>query len=639
MVAEKKILSAPFLQTLNGKFRKAMVGLMAIVVASGIYLSGKEDSQVNVSPNLLQPRGYTHANPGAYPQVLSKNEQETVRLALAYQEQSRYADADRKLRQLSSPSLRAYLLEKRFLKPSYRANAAQIREWCEANPSFITSRQVFYRLERQIRGLRGFCEFPADLARARIASEEINASIGASNWHLGNSRWGNRSVALKEWQRIHGMAKQDYISKAVHVLDGNHHRGLFTQEEYVIGATNLAYAYLQYGQPESALRLASSAVRRSDTPYSEALWVSGLSAWKLKRYQEALRYFAALSSQTNTPARKSAGHYWAYRAASQLGMDTLARQHLARAAVEPQSFYGILAQAGLSTHFPLVNDPVRLKQHHIQSLLKDDYISLAAALYQLEDNANASRLLEHAFVTAKTDKQREKILSFVSLYNLPALQLKLGRSMMHRSRSVDYALYPIPSWYPEGGYQIDPALLFSIARQESGFNEQVSSTAGAQGIMQLLPSTANAMKRLVAIKGDNRPISEWLRTPELSLALGQHYLLRLMESPIVSNNLVLALASYNAGPATVSQWTEEGSSQDPLLFIETIPYRETRKYVKRVLTGYWIYQYRLGQPLVSANALHNNVWPFYMHTPQSYASLSPSAIADPKLDAMLLAAN
>jgi soluble lytic murein transglycosylase len=154
-------------------------------------------------------------------------------------------------------------------------------------------------------------------------------------------------------------------------------------------------------------------------------------------------------------------------------------------------------------------------------------------------------------------------------------------------------------------------------RQESEFLPHAESEAGARGLMQLMPATAHAVAEAagVALK-DKRPKgkpADKLLEPETNIALAQHYLGELMTHPGIRNNLLLLMAAYNGGPGNVAKWrTRSGLNDDPLLFLEMIPARETRIFVQRVLTNYWAYRTRLGQSSPELDALAQGEWPTYV---------------------------
>jgi len=154
--------------------------------------------------------------------------------------------------------------------------------------------------------------------------------------------------------------------------------------------------------------------------------------------------------------------------------------------------------------------------------------------------------------------------------------------------------FPIPyaSWVSESAARsnMEPAILYSIMRAESAFFDKARSTAGAVGLMQVLPSTG----RLVA-KDLGMPLAADVKLydPKTNIALGSQYLRQMLAR--FNGNLPMAAAAYNAGPAKVERWQAQGDCQDAELWVETIPYTETRRYVRNALFYTVLYEWRMGK--------------------------------------------
>jgi soluble lytic murein transglycosylase len=140
--------------------------------------------------------------------------------------------------------------------------------------------------------------------------------------------------------------------------------------------------------------------------------------------------------------------------------------------------------------------------------------------------------------------------------------------------------------------QVDPALVYALVRRESAFDPNVGSPAGALGLMQLMPATGALMARQ---RGEALPSANALLEPGRNLRFGTAYLRGLLER--FGNHFALAAAAYNAGPNRVERWLPKGLPMPADLWVETIPYSETRQYVAAVLANVVVYQVRLGQPL------------------------------------------
>jgi soluble lytic murein transglycosylase len=160
-------------------------------------------------------------------------------------------------------------------------------------------------------------------------------------------------------------------------------------------------------------------------------------------------------------------------------------------------------------------------------------------------------------------------------------------------------------WQPKDGYQVDRALIYAIMRQESAFVTTARSTAGARGLMQLMPSTAAF---IAADRSLRREKVDKLYDPRVNLTLGQKFIKFLLDRDTLKNNLFFVLSAYNAGEGNLQRWTVR---DDPLLFIEAIHLKETRIYVERVMYNLWVYRYRLGQETPSLDDLAEGRWPTY----------------------------
>ena len=159
----------------------------------------------------------------------------------------------------------------------------------------------------------------------------------------------------------------------------------------------------------------------------------------------------------------------------------------------------------------------------------------------------------------------------------------------------------------QDGFAIDRALIYGIIRQESGFDPRARSARGARGLMQLMPRTASYVD-----EDDELDHRHELYIPELNIALGQRYITHLLDLDRVEGDMFRLLAAYNAGPGNLGKWSRRVDYRDdPLLFIESIPSRETREYIEKVLANVWVYRYRLGQPLPSLDRVAAGDWPRY----------------------------
>jgi soluble lytic murein transglycosylase len=170
------------------------------------------------------------------------------------------------------------------------------------------------------------------------------------------------------------------------------------------------------------------------------------------------------------------------------------------------------------------------------------------------------------------------------------------------------ARYPTPKWTPVTGWKVDPALVYAHALQESVFRAGAVSPAGARGLMQIMPAAARDHAAGLGVSGNASELTK----PAINLAFGQQHLQMLRDSAGTQGLLPKVMAAYNAGLAPVTRWNSEIRDQgDPLLWMESVPYWETRGYVAIVLRNYWMYERQAGGPSESRLALVQGMWPSF----------------------------
>lgn len=194
----------------------------------------------------------------------------------------------------------------------------------------------------------------------------------------------------------------------------------------------------------------------------------------------------------------------------------------------------------------------------------------------------------------------------------PAEVMRFGHEATLRiaATKATPALFPVPRWEPISGFTVDRALIFALMRRESGFETTAKSQASARGLMQLMPNTAAFVARDPTF---GPPIKAKLDDPHVNIELGQRYIVHLVGTENVRGSLIHLLAAYNAGPGTLKIWREQLKIEDdPLLFIASIPFQETRGFVEHVLANYWIYANRMGRDTRSLDELAGGKWPLYV---------------------------
>jgi soluble lytic murein transglycosylase-like protein len=340
-------------------------------------------------------------------------------------------------------------------------------------------------------------------------------------------------------------------------------------------------------------------------------YAAGLAAWRMNRGDLARPMFElAWRAEGTTSALKAAAAFWAARAHLRTGDPGGYVPWMSRAAEERRTFYGMLARRtlGLPVGFASAREEREtLGQADIDAVAALPAGLRAFALLQVGQDARAEAELRLLWPAAQTQPSLGRSIMLVAqsagLSDLAAQLADLVAAADGRPRET--TRFPIPRLRPNGGFIVDPALIYAVARTESNFDTTLISPAGARGLMQIMPETAS----FVTHRGR---APDLLDDPELNLDLGQRYVAYLATHEAVAGNLLKLLASYNSGPNGFAKWCGGiRDNGDPLLFIEAIPIDETRAYVPRVLTYTWIYAARMHLPSPSLDELAAGGWPQY----------------------------
>ncbi|MGI9391989.1 MAG: transglycosylase SLT domain-containing protein, partial [Parvibaculales bacterium] len=354
---------------------------------------------------------------------------------------------------------------------------------------------------------------------------------------------------------------------------------------------------------------------RSQKEIPEINWYAGLAAWRIGEYKKAAEHFTRLSKAAfSENDERAAGAFWAARCHIILGNDKKAVQFLNFARDQGLHFYAMLAERRLY-------GPIQISWifsggngEEIEKLRNHKAVQRARALNQIGrgEMGEGELLTLHGRLSSQLDSA---LISLAESEGFAALQIAVADEIRHDLTTgimaVPAGLFPVPSYEPESGFTLDQALLLALIRQESGFKRRAKSSAGARGLMQLMPTTAAFISKDKSLR--RRTGRDKLYRDELNLDLGQEYLEIMLKNETAKNNLVFALGAYNAGPGNMRRWFKDVQFDgDPLLFLESLPVRETRHYLANVLTNLWAYRKRLGQDTPSLDALAAGLWPLYL---------------------------
>jgi soluble lytic murein transglycosylase-like protein len=374
-------------------------------------------------------------------------------------------------------------------------------------------------------------------------------------------------------------------------------------DDEVIGTTIEA---AQLRATPAGHRSAHSRTHRS----AVALWSTGLADYRRGRFLDAAGRFEAMAAAPRlSDWDQAAAAFWAARSNLVARRPERVNRWLNVAAEHPRTFYGLIARRMLGLDSGLTWDHPRLDRGELSAIIRGNAARRAMALVQVGQTARAASELRQIAATDDPDV-RLVLIALADELHLPSLALSASKSLAAAGGQVlDRGLYPLPSWAPKGGFTVDRALLYAFMRQESAFNVTATSPAGARGLMQLMPATAAFM----ASANRHRTPRGALYDPAINMELGQRYLRYLIDHDQVQGDLFLLAAAYNGGPGNLAKWQKRMGSiaNDPLLFLESIPTRETRLFTEHVLANLWIYRERLGQSDPSLDAIAAGDRPVY----------------------------
>ena len=556
------------------------------------------------------------------------------------QAKGKWKKADRIIKQLDDKILLGHVLYQRYMHPTaYRSRYSELSKWMLKYPDHPGARRIYAlakkknggktrKLHKPVPALA--LNFPADKP-IRVASDKVrnvvrqetidpSANIPKAR-HKKSDRVDIHNLKIK----IKRYLRRRNPERAEKRLWAFERRALLSPAEFNELLSKIAGGYFFNDQDGKALALGRIAAENSRGAASQPDWISGMAAWRLKDCAQAAEHFEKVAySPVAGDWTAAAGAFWAARSYLVCHQPDKVAKLLHRATSFPRTFYGLIAARQLGQE-PEMNWTIPAFDKGHYDLIKDlASVQRAIALSQTGKTMLADMELSDAW--RRIDGYRhEALLGLAAKLGLAGTQLKIGKIEEQKRRAaLDSTLYPIPDTEPEGGFTLDRALIFAVMRQESEFNSWAKSHAGARGLMQVMPRTASYISRDRSLRFGSRIK---LDDPRYNMALGQQYIHDMLGKDFANGNLFKTLTAYNAGPGNLRKWLRIINFQDdPLLFIESIPARETRNYIERVISNLWIYRMRMKQSMDSLDSVAMGGWPMYKsqdthkHKRQKHAS-------------------
>ncbi len=439
--------------------------------------------------------------------------------------------------------------------------------------------------------------YPA-LARARQAlakgSGDVNGLINAVPANLQNDE--GLLFNRLQWRRKKGLNQG-----AIEILNQSPPASRMSnskrwwKERHII-----VRRMMEAKQFKTAYRVASTHKQTEGFPKSQAEWISGFLALRfVDKPYDAFEHFEALYKNVKSPISRARGAYWAGRASEALNNSQVAGQWFNVAAKYPETFYGQLAGEKMGR-------VVKLNMRSASGAGSSNNSLGKAATYlsQAGLRKEAEAFLLRLKDDAKSTAQYEQAANLAERLGQQHIAIKIAQDLQkEKGVALGKYLYPQKVRELQNIRNVEWAFINAIIRQESRFNQYAVSSAGARGLMQLMPATA----RETASRGGVSHQKAWLTSrPSHNINLGSKYLGQMTRR--YAGNYAMAAAAYNAGPGRVDKWIKQFGdprrmNQDQMIdWAEQIPIYETRNYVQRVLEGVYVYRNSLQgkQPPVNA---------------------------------------
>jgi soluble lytic murein transglycosylase len=356
---------------------------------------------------------------------------------------------------------------------------------------------------------------------------------------------------------------------------------------------NLARQALRRGDVDTAYRIAAQNFGGSGADYADSEWMAGYIALTRRADPEtAAEHFRRFQDAVFTPISLGRAGYWLGLALDEAGATDEAREAFALGARHQTSFYGQLAAERIGAEADAgIAGTDGTPDWRDQPFMNSTVVQAARLLLLADDDARAMQFFRHAAETLPAEPRAALAQMAIDL-GRPHIGVRIAKDAAAAGMILQNQYYPLHG-LAEGEWPVPTELAMAIARQESEFNQRAISPAGAKGLMQLMPRTAEQVARLVGTDYDERALTA---DPDYNARLGTAYLRQMLDR--YRGSLILTAAAYNAGPGRVDQWLEafgdpRGAEVDAVVWIESIPFEETRNYVMRVMESLHVYRARL----------------------------------------------
>jgi soluble lytic murein transglycosylase len=453
---------------------------------------------------------------------------------------------------------------------------------------------MLYNSEQEAAGLRAAKRLGSGylaLAKARLAANKKAPNLRTLLEAVPRELHGDTGYLFA---RIQLLRREEKFAEAAQLMLGapKDPGRLFNVDEWWIERRLVARKMLDVGEHRTAYVIArDAALPAKDIYKTEQEFTAGWIALRfLNDPALASQHFARIGVGSANPTALARAGYWQGRAAEAAGRSQEARAAFGRAAEQSTSYYGQLARAKLGLPQIELNGAPRGRGAE-----RLEIVRAVQLLYELDEGEIAIPILADMGENGDPDALAG-LGELTSRYRDARGMLLMGKAALNRGLPFDHYAYPvngIPS-FKQFGPEVEPSIVYAIARQESAFNPSVVSPAQAYGLMQVTPDAGRYVCKRAGVTFD---LARMKTDSVYNAALGAAELGGLLED--YRGSYILTFAAYNAGRGSVKKWIDRyGDPRDPKVdavdWVESIPFSETRNYVQRIMENLQVYRARFG---------------------------------------------
>lgn len=425
--------------------------------------------------------------------------------------------------------------------------------------------------------------------RWQLAEARMALRAGGAAGDVPEALTDDPGLAFEAFRKLKGAAKRRAL-----LAQSTSAEALGKPEAWASARRPMARDLMRDGQFKAAYQVASQHFTKSGRDFADLEWLSGYLSLKLNEPERALEHFKRFRNDVFTPISLGRAGYWEGRAYEALGKSDAAVAAYTFAAQYQTSFYGLLAAERAGIPFPeALGGIIPQGDWRAASFTASSVHKAAVLLLASGQDWPAERFWTH--LAERQDSEQIALMGqMLADLDQPHIQVMLGKRAASAGLEIAAPYYALPS-FARQTWPVPNELVLAIARRESEFDPGVISHAGARGLMQLMPGTAQDVSGDLGVPySKDRLLSD----PAYNARLGSEYLRQMAVR--YRGNPVLMSVAYNAGPARADRWeTRFGNPRsrtvDIVDWIESIPFRETRNYVMRVTESLPVYRARLGR--------------------------------------------